>query len=56
MMEWIPVSDHMPEGRDRPVIVTLNDGMVLTMYYVNDKFWEGKVVAWMPLPPAYEKK
>lgn len=69
-MNWIPVSERLPEGTER-VIVTLENEMVLEVFFISGefKFHEGlpsggmkkvcpdnPVVAWQPLPKPYEEE
>jgi hypothetical protein len=52
--EWIPCSERLPEA-GVSVIVTSKGGYVYTNNIAHGE-WEygGDVIAWMPLPPAWE--
>ena len=66
-MNWIPVSERLPEGTER-VIVTLENKMVLEVFFISGefKFHEGlqagmkkispnnPVIAWQTLPKPYK--
>lgn len=67
-MNWIPVSERLPEESSQRVIVTLENECVCEVFFINDKFkfietlkggglkevpHNNPVIAWQPLPEAY---
>lgn len=59
MNDWIPLSESIYPEDDEVVIVTIDDGTVTIVTYVEDEFHYigyGKIVAWMPLPSPYPIK
>ena len=66
---WIPVSERLPSNTQR-VLVTLENKMVLEVFYINNKFKfigivegggmkeifkDNPVIAWQPLPEPYKE-
>lgn len=66
---WIPVSESLPGESSQRVIVTLENGCVCEVFFINDKFkfietlkgggleevpHNNPVIAWQPLPEAYK--
>ncbi len=58
---WIPVSDKLPEQQSKTLVTTVwdkNDRCVEYAYYLDDDCKWGVisdyVIAWMPLPEAYD--
>jgi len=54
---WVPMTERQPKEEDN-FMISLDDGFVATAYWNGDD-WElwadsGEVLAWMPLPAAYE--
>jgi len=56
---WVPFSERHP-AEDASYLLTFDDGFIATAYWDGDDFelWYdcGEVLAWMPLPEAYEVK
>ena len=60
--EWIPCSERLPE-KDGFYLVTITDGeqiAVCKMPFVEfewkDNWFDDEVIAWMPLPSAYQRE
>ena len=69
MNKWIPVTEKLPEEFER-VLVTLKNGFVGEVFYINNKFKfiegfkegglrpvfkDNPVIAWMEMPKAYKE-
>lgn len=59
-MNWIPVSERLPEKKGRYVVTTdskYNDTVEVTFYDPKHNIWHiaSNVIAWMPMPEPYRK-
>lgn len=54
-VEWMPVSDGLPNLSDRYLVTTRYDE-IMTDFFTGDHFLQGDdIIAWQPLPQAYKE-
>lgn len=53
-IEWVRKEDRSPKDGE-VVIITMDDGAVLTWIYNGGEVWDSHVIAWAELPAPYKE-
>ena len=61
-VEWIPVSERLPEINVAVIVTDIETTGTYSAYYMGNGFWEcdngtfkDRIIAWMPLPEPYKE-